>query len=73
MPEMPLILVATQRVLDVAGNGRAHILVGTFLAGKRGGPVVVNAAEAHGAAIADMLVDTVDTEDGFKLAVRDEF
>ena len=32
----------------------------------------MNAAEAHGAAIADILVDAVNAEDRFKLAVRDE-
>ena len=36
------------------------------------GLVVMDAAEAHGAAVADILIDTVDTEDGFKLAVRAE-
>ena len=72
MTEMPLILIAAQRVLDVAGNGGVHVFVGTFLAGKRGGLVVVNTAETHGAAVADILVDAVDAEDGFKLSVRDE-
>ena len=72
MAEMPLILIAAQRVLDVAGNGGVHIFVGAFLAGKGGGLVVVNAAEAHGAAVADILIDAVNAEDGFKLAVRDE-
>ena len=32
----------------------------------------MNAAEAHGAAVADILVDAVNAEDRFKLAVRDE-
>ena len=41
-------------------------------AGKGGGLVVVDAAETHGAAVADILVDAVNAEDGFKLAVRDE-
>ena len=72
MAEMPLVLIATQGVLDVAGNGGVHILVGAFLAGKGGGLVVVDAAETHGAAVADILVDAVNAEDGFKLSVRDE-
>ena len=72
MAEMPLILIAAQRVLDVAGDGGVHIFVGTFLAGKGGGLVVVNAAETHGTAIANVLVDAVNAEDRFKLAVRDE-
>jgi len=69
---MPLILIAAQGVLDVAGDGGVHIFVGAFLAGKGGGLVVVDAAEAHGAAVADILIDAVNAEDGFKLAVRDE-
>ena len=72
MAEMPLILIATQGVLDVAGDGGVHIFVGAFLAGKGGGFVVVDAAETHGAAVADILVDAMDAENGFKLAVRDE-
>ena len=32
----------------------------------------MDAAETHGAAVADILVDAVDAEDGFKLSVRDE-
>ena len=32
----------------------------------------MNAAETHGAAVADILVDAVNAEDSFKLAVRDE-
>ena len=42
------------------------------VAGKGGGLVVVDAAETHGAAVADILVDAVNAEDRFKLAVRDE-
>ena len=72
MAEMPLVLITAQGVLDVARNGRVHIFVGTFLAGKCGGLVVVNAAETHGAAIADVLIDAVDAEHGFKLVVGDE-
>ena len=72
MPEVPLVLVAAQGVLDVAGNGRVHILVGTFLAGEGGGLVVMDAAETHGAAVTDILVDAMDAENGLKLAVRDE-
>ena len=59
-------------MLNVAGDGGVHVFVGAFLAGKRGGLVVVNAAETHGTAVADILVDAVDAEDRFKLAVRDE-
>lgn len=59
-------------MLDVAGDGGVHIFVGTFLAGKGRGLVVVDAAETHGAAVADILVDAVNAEDSFKLAVRDE-
>ena len=58
--------------MDVAGNGGVHVFVGAFLAGKGGGLVVVDAAETHGAAVADILVDAVNAEDRFKLAVRDE-
>ena len=72
MAEVPLVLIAAQGVLDVAGNGGVHIFVGAFLAGKGGGLVVVDAAETHGAAVADILVDAVNAEDGFKLTVRDE-
>jgi len=72
MPEMPFVLVAAQGVLDVAGNGRVHILIGAFLTGKGGSLVVVDAAETHGAAVADILVDAMDAENGLKLAVRDE-
>ena len=72
MAEVPLVLIAAQGVLDVAGDGGVHIFVGAFLAGKGGGLVVVDAAETHGAAVADIFVDAVDAEDGFKLAVRDE-
>ena len=72
MAEVPLVLIAAQRVLDVAGNGGVHIFVGAFLAGKGRGLVVVDAAETHGAAVADILVDAVNAEDRFKLAVRDE-
>ena len=72
MTEVPLVLIAAQGVLDVAGDGGVHIFVGAFLAGKGGGLVVVDAAEAHGAAVADILIDAVNAEDGFKLAVRDE-
>ena len=45
MPEMPLVLIAAQGVLDVAGNGRVHILIGAFPTGKGGSLVVVDAAE----------------------------
>ena len=69
---MPFVLIAAQGVLDVAGDGGVHIFVGTFLAGKRGGLVVVDAAETHGAAVADILVDAANAENRFKLAVRDE-
>ena len=69
---MALVLIAAQGVLDVAGDSGVHIFVGTFLAGKRGGLVVVDAAETHGTAIADILIDAVNAEDGFKLTVRDE-
>ena len=72
MAEVPLVLIAAQGVLDVAGDGGVHVFVGAFLAGKGGGLVVVNAAETHGTAVADILVDAVNAEDGFKLAVRDE-
>ena len=72
MPEMPLVLIAAQGVLDVAGNGRVHILIGAFPTGKGGSLVVVDAAETHGAAVADILVDAMDAENGLKLAVRDE-
>ena len=72
MTEMPLILVAAQGVLDVAGDGGIHVFVGAFLAGECGGLVVVDAAETHGAAVADILVDAADAEDGFKLAVGDK-
>ncbi len=72
MAEVPLVLIAAQGVLDVAGDGGVHIFVGAFLAGKRGGLVVVDAAETHGAAVADILVDAANAEDSFKLAVRDE-
>ena len=69
---MSLVLIAAQGVLDVAGDSGVHIFVGAFLAGKGGGFVVVNAAETHGTAVADILVDAVDTENRFKLTVRDE-
>ena len=69
---MSLILIAAQGVLDVAGNGGVHVFVGAFLASKGRGLVVVDAAETHGAAVADILVDAMDAENGFKLAVRDE-
>ena len=59
-------------MLDVAGDGGVHIFVGAFLAGKGGGLVVVDAAETHGAAVADILVDAANAENRFKLAVRDE-
>ena len=59
-------------MLDIAGDGGVHIFVGAFLAGKGRGLVVVNAAETHGAAVADILVDAANAEDRFKLAVRDE-
>ena len=72
MAKMSLILIAAQGVLDVAGNGGVHIFVGAFLAGKGRGLVVVDAAETHGAAVADILIDAVNAEDRFKLAVRDE-
>ena len=72
MAEVSLILIAAQGVLDVTGNGGVHVFVGAFLAGKGRGLVVVDAAEAHGAAVADILVDAVNAEDVFKLAVRDE-
>ena len=72
MAEVPLVLIAAQGVLDIAGDGGVHVFVGAFLAGKRGGLVVVNAAETHGAAVADILVDAANAEDRFKLAVRDE-
>ena len=32
----------------------------------------MDAAETHSAAVADILVDAMDAEDGFKLPVRDE-
>ena len=63
MAEVPLVLIAAQGVLDVAGNGGIHIFVGAFLAGKGGGLVVMDAAETHGAAVADVLIDAVDAED----------
>jgi len=72
MAEVPLVLIAAQGVLDVAGDGGVHIFVGAFLAGKGGGLVVVDAAETHGAAVADILVDAANAKDRFKLAVRDE-
>ena len=72
MAKMSLILIAAQGVLDVAGDGGVHVFVGAFLAGKGRGLVVVDAAETHGTAVADVLVDAVDAEDRFKLAVRDE-
>ena len=59
-------------MLDIAGDGGVHVFVGAFLAGKGRGLVVVNAAETHGTAVADILVDAVNAEDGFKLAVGDE-
>ena len=59
-------------MLDVAGDGGVHVFVSAFLAGKGGGLVVVDAAETHGAAVADILVDAVNAEDRFKLAVGDE-
>ena len=59
-------------MLDVAGDGGVHVFVGAFLAGKGGGLVVVDAAETHGTAVADILVNAVDTENGFKLSVMDE-
>ena len=72
MAEMALVLIAAQRVLDVAGDGRIHILVSAFLAGESGGLIVVDTTETHGAAVADILVDAVNAEDRFKLAVRNE-
>ena len=32
----------------------------------------MDAAETHGAAVADILVDAMDAENGLKFAVRDE-
>ena len=72
MAEMSLVLIAAQGVLDVACNSRIHILVRAFLAGKRGGFVVVDTAETHSAAVADILVDAMNAEHRLKLAVRDE-
>ena len=63
MAEMALVLIAAQRVLDVAGDGRIHILVSAFLAGESGGLIVVDTTETHGAAVADILVDAVNAED----------
>ena len=62
VPEMPRVLLAAQRMLNVARDSRVHILVGAFLAGKCGGFVVMNAAEAHCAAVADVFVNAVNTE-----------
>ena len=60
MAEMSLVLIAAHGVLNVAGNSCVHILIGTFLADKRGGLVVVDTTETHGAIVADILVDAVD-------------
>ena len=72
MAEMPPILIAAQGVLDVAGNGGVHIFVSAFLVSERGCLVVVDAAETHRAAIADILVNPMDAEDRFKLSIWNE-
>ena len=40
-PEMPFVLVAAQRMLDIAGNRTVHVLSRTAARGKRRCPVVV--------------------------------
>ena len=72
IPEVPFILVATKRMLDIAGNGCIDRLVSALFAGKRGGFVLVDAAKAHGAAVPDVFVDAVNAEYALKLAVGDK-
>ena len=69
---MSFILVAAQRMLNVACNGSVYIFVGAFFAGKGRGFIVMDTTKAHGAAVADIFVNALDSENRRKLAVRDE-
>ena len=72
MAEMALILIAAQGMLNIAGDSRVNIFVSTFLAGKGRRFIVVNAAKAHRAAVADVLIDAVNAENRLKLVIRDK-
>lgn len=65
------VLITAQKMLDVARNGCIHIFIGAFLASKCRGLVVVDSAKAHGATVADILINTMDSEDRLKLPVWD--
>ena len=55
------------RAIAVSTYSSAH-----FFAGKRRGFVVVNAAETHRAAVADIRIDAANAEHGLKLPVRNK-
>ena len=58
-------------MLDVPRNRAVDIFVGALL-GRESGFVVIDAADAHRAAIADIVVNATNAENVFKLAVRNK-
>ncbi len=69
---MPSVLVALQRMLDVARNGAVDVLVGASLRCERGLLVVVAAAQTHSATVAQVFVHALNTEHLLELAIRYE-
>ena len=67
---MTAILIAVQGVLDVARYRAVDIFVRAFLGRKRRVAIVVHASHAHGAAVAQILVDAVDAQDTLEFCVR---
>ena len=69
---MPAVLITLQRVLNVLCDCTVNVFVNAFLIRKSRLLVVMHAAEAHRAAVADIFVDSLNAENFFKLSVRNK-
>ena len=69
---MPAVLITLQRVLNVLCDCTVDVFVNAFLACKRGLFVIMNAAETHRSAVANILVDPLYAENLFIFSVRNK-
>ena len=72
LSEMSAVLIVFQRMLNVSRNGCIDIFACFLGIGKGRIFVVVDAAHAHRSAVTDIRIDSGDTKNRFKFAVRDK-
>ena len=59
-------------MLYITSNGCIDIFIGAFRCGKSRSFIIMDAAHAHGTAVADIFVNPLNAQDSLKFAVRYE-